>query len=297
MKTMSPVIVYVHGMGGHGTGHTDHWFKALEPHLTGCVEKREVVCGSANADMTMADEDAVTVRTRLAMTRGFRTRLEEQLASRKGVDRGAENTASRSFNGILDADSPFFSFFDDLSRYMMWQPFRNAVLSRFDAVVTPLLQEGRAVHIIAHGWGAIVAYEGLRRHDDSQFRGRVANLIMLGSALSLEIVQWHLFDRIDDGQKPAIVDRFINIKVDGDIIGGPIDPPFATTAEFLLQGSPDGHTAQSSPDIERSPACAHRSYFDIDNVAINRNILAHYINLSNMSEAGCRTSAFATGAY
>ena len=161
---------------------------------------------------------------------------------------------------------------------MMWQPIRNAILTRFDNVVVPLLTDGRIVHIISHSWGTVVAYEGLRRLDAEQFDARVANLFVLGSALSLEIVQWNLFDRVDDGRMPTLVDRFYNINADGDIVGGPINPPFAATEEFLNQHPTGCKTLPLRRNTARSFTCAHSSYFHPENAAVNRDILALQIN-------------------
>ena len=77
---------------------------------------------------------------------------------------------------------------------------RNDILTRFDHIVVPLLQDARTLHIIAHSWGTVLSYEGLRRLDDVDLSGRVANLILLGSPLSIAPVQRNLFARVADGR-------------------------------------------------------------------------------------------------
>jgi metacaspase-1 len=281
VSASNPAIVYVHGIGQHLDGYSDRWFRALEPHLTTAVEKREVFWSDlVNSRAILGKEDAATARVRITAEDNFEAKLEVELTARKfnvqGADTDAEAARTKGYSG-----DDLFAM-DDFVRYMVWPPTRESILARFDEVVVPLLKDGRTVHVIAHSWGTVIAYERLRRHDLEQFSGRVANLFVLGSALSLEIVQWNLFDRVDDGRKPAVVAQFFNLNADGDIVGGPFDPPFAATKEFLDLFPTGCPTFPFRCNKARSFVCAHSSYFNPDNTAVNRDILAHHINASTL---------------
>ena len=165
---------------------------------------------------------------------------------------------------------------------MAWQGTRESILSRFTDVVQPLLKDGRTIHIISHSWGTVVSYEGLRRFDNETLPGSVSNLFVLGSALSIRAVQKNLFGRVIDGRQPTTVKRIFNIDAGGDIVGGPISPPFTTTEQFLDQFPTGCSTFPLRRRTAMSFTCAHGSYFQPENTAVNRDILAHYINQTNL---------------
>ena len=185
MSSQKPAIVYVHGIGQHPAGYSDDWFAALQPHLTTSVEKYEVVWSDiVNARAMSAEKDATGVRVRTAAEETFRSELIKELESRKLRNKQTEaDTNDDKPKGLFWGDS---FFLDDFVRYMVSEPTRKAILSRFDDVFLPLLEEGRTIHVISHSWGT-VAYEGLRRHDGEQLGGHVANLFVLGSALSFRL--------------------------------------------------------------------------------------------------------------
>ena len=154
---------------------------------------------------------------------------------------------------------------------------RNAILAEFDAVVRPLLTAGHSLHIVGHSWGTVVAYEGLRRLDTPSLTGKVKNLFTLGSALSIGAVQSNLFGRVTDGRLPTHVDRMINLDAGGDIVGGPIGDEFVVAREYTGL-EPTGCTTVPFLGVALNPVCAHRSYFLRDNLEVNRDILARFIN-------------------
>lgn len=284
MSSQKPAIVYVHGIGQHEAGYSDDWFAALQPHLTTSVEKYEVVWSDiVNARAMSAEKDAAGVRARTAAEETFRSELIKELESRKLRNKQTEaDTDDDKPKGLLWGDS--FSP-DDFVRYMVSEPTREAILSRFDDVLLPLLQEGRTVHVISHSWGTVVAYEGLRRHDGEQPGGHVANLFVLGSALSIGVVQNNLLERVGDGRKPTLVDRFFNVDAGGDIIGGEICPLFAATKEFLRR-KPTGCKTFFFTKTAMNFTCAHSSYFHSANTAVNRKIVARYINSLGTGNGG-----------
>jgi pimeloyl-ACP methyl ester carboxylesterase len=210
----------------------------------------------------------------------LRLQIQAELEARKLRNGQAPVVTARNADDQLRALS--FAL-DDFVRYMVWESTREDILSRFDDIVMPLLEAGRTLHIIAHSWGTVVSYEGLRRLDGEALPGRVANLVVLGSALSIGAVQRNLFGRVSDGRKPKIVETFVNVDAGGDIVGGDISPPFDVTRQFLNQKPTGCATFWPRRRTARSFTCAHGSYFQPENTGVQRDIIAHYINAANTS--------------
>jgi pimeloyl-ACP methyl ester carboxylesterase len=160
--------------------------------------------------------------------------------------------------------------FDDFARYMHNEEEREEILAIFDDVVRPLLKDGASVHLISHSWGTVVAWEGLRRLDSASLMGRVANLFVVGSALSLGPVKSNLRKRIGNLNRPVHVNRFYNLDARGDVVGGPLDRNFGVDREFLALDA----LGCSFFDI----GCAHSSYFQANNLNVNRDIFAKLLN-------------------
>ena len=275
MSTKLSALVYVHGISKHGPGYSDEWFAALKPHLTIPVDTFEVLWSDlVNAKAMALGEDSAAFEANVA--------AEESMRADRGGTRIAKACQSpnrtRSPVGRDEGNLrglPSFSL-DDFVRYMVWEATRESILSRFDDVVLPLLREGRTIHVIAHSWGTVVSYEGLRRLDGQQFPGRVGNLIVLGSALSIGAVQRNLFGRVGDGCCPRSVAQFINVDAGGDVVGGPLAPAFQITDEFINQRPTGCSTFWLSPRTARNPLCGP-SHFR-ENTAVNRDIIARFIN-------------------
>ncbi len=282
MTTAPSAIIYVHGISQHDIGYSDAWHQALEPHLSHSIAKYEVRWSDLVNAMAMAYGDDAQSAANAAEEEELRREIERELEARKlrngqtralAVSRGAEGVYGGSGFAL-----------DDFVRYMTWESTRNSILARFDDIVTPLLRDGHKLHIIAHSWGTVVSYEGLRRLDDAGLPGRVANFIVLGSALSIGPVQRNLFGRVADGRRPQLVENFVNIDAGGDVVGGPISPPFDDVVEFL-QRVPTGCSMFRFRRLlghptARNPGCAHSSYFQSENKAVQRDIVARYINQS-----------------
>ena len=168
---------------------------------------------------------------------------------------------------------------DDFARYMFLESTRNQILAEFDRVVRPLLAQGNRIHIVSHSWGTVVAYEGLRQLDHASLPGRVRNLFTAGSAISINAVQSNLFQRVTNGRLPRKVDRIINLDAGGDAVGGPIGVPFTVFREYL-DLEPTGCSRWPWPfnNKARSVSCAHSSYFQANNIEVNRDIFARFIN-------------------
>jgi hypothetical protein len=141
--------------------------------------------------------------------------------------------------------------------------------------VRPLLEGGAEVEVISHSWGTVVAYEGLRRLDSrppGSLRGVVHDLFTVGSALSISPVRENLAGRFPGGVKPSTVRRWVNIDALFDIVGGHIQgTSFAVDVE-RLRLPPVGCS------FPVSLTCAHGSYFNPQNLRVNRDIFGLYIS-------------------
>jgi hypothetical protein len=136
------------------------------------------------------------------------------------------------------------------------------------------LNAGTQVEVISHSWGTVVAYEALCRLEAESWSGAVLNLFTVGSALSILPVKRRLIPEARDGHRPRMVKRWINLNARGDIVGGVLkDHPFTVDSEFLGL-EPVG----CKPFLGLvSPACAHGSYFDSNNLAVNRGLFGGFI--------------------
>lgn len=265
-------VVYVHGISKHQKGYSIPWWKAMSGYLSRTMSREEVLW-SQHVNRSISRDG----RSRTAnWTDAFEREMAERIDAMESHLQAASD--ARDFKPI---DRPRGSRFasDDFARYMLHGPTREKILGEFDRVVRPLLKAGKKVHIISHSWGTVVSYEGMRRLDAQAFSGQVANLFVVGSALSIRQVRSNLFRRVDDGRRPKHVGRIINIDAGGDIVGGSIGEHFTTHREFLGT-EPVGCTQIPFTDIAFNPACAHSSYFKPKNRDVNRGIFARFINES-----------------
>ena len=266
-RTDGEVVVYVHGINQHPAGYSIAWFDAMSPYLTRTIKRDEVVWSDL-VNPRSGSRPALS-----AETNRFKESLLKEIEKREKEVEGQvpedmrPRTLSRGDGMSID----------DFVRYMTIESTREAILKRFDDVVRPYLASGSKVHIIAHSWGTVVAYEGMRRLDSVSLPGKVKNLIYAGSALSFDLVESNLFGRVTDGRRPIHVNSIANIDAGGDIVGGPIGDSFVV--DFEKDGiEPHGCTTIPFTDIAFSPTCAHRSYFKSGNKKVNRDIFAKRIN-------------------
>ena len=261
-------VVYVHGISKHNPGYSRSWFDAMRRHLHTSLDRHEVLWSPHVNSRSGTQAKAAEVRS-------FARTIERELAARRKELKRRLPSGARSTAALQKARGSDFAI-DDFARYMLNSATRNAILGEFDKIVEPLLRAGRKIHIISHSWGTVVAYEGLRRMDRSSFSGRVSNLFVVGSALSIGAVQSNLFDRVSGGRLPRHVRRIINLDAGGDIVGGPIGDEFAVHREYLGLEPVDCRQIPFT-DIALNPACAHSSYFLRKNVDVNRDIFARFI--------------------
>jgi metacaspase-1 len=287
----NPVLVCVHGVCKHSRGFSDPWWAALSPFAAslqdgelgepgGTTSKRYEVfwtdlvrSGShvATPSPARASEHQRT-RERLTEILEDRARQQEmtwaatQPGARHALETAATDPAARLMT-VLDCVT-------DIVQYLEEPTIRQQVQGRFFEVVTPLLEAGAEIQLISHSWGTVVAYESLCLLETvtPQPPGVVANLFVVGAALSLSPVRSRLIDLARDGHRPRMVRNWLNLNARGDIIGGPLKVvSFGIDREFL--NLPPVGCDTSHPD----PACAHDSYFRSQNLATNRDIFGHFI--------------------
>lgn len=169
------------------------------------------------------------------------------------------------------------SCLDDFSVYLVHNPTRQAIINRFTAVVRPLLAAGNEMDLIAHSWGTVVAYEGLRELEDAgvSLTG-IRNFFTVGAALSIGAVKAGLRTQNQDGRKPTGIRRWVNLNARGDLVGGPLQGRPYQVDEDRVNLEPFG--CGSFLGLV-NPSCAHGSYFQSSNDAVNRDIFARFINM------------------
>jgi hypothetical protein len=290
-------LIYVHGICRHVQHFSDPWWNSLHPFVPTAFgqgvlgqTRLEVIwsdiVNAASAALAAAAGGAGAARVVSAEQARKRTSDEIKEALRDRADQHMLNAALRSdglaggpmaagdTSGLISI--PGVNCIDDFSIYLIDDGVRQQIIDRFIAVVRPEIQAGRELDIISHSWGTVVAYEGLRQMEDEGLTASVVcDFFTVGAALSIGPVKSRLRDANKDGRKPASVRRWLNLDAHGDLVGGPLKGrPFAVDQDFVnLQ--PVG--CSSFLGLV-NPTCAHSSYFDSSNVAVNRDIFARFVN-------------------
>ena len=271
-RSMTRKIVYVHGICEHKTGYSNDWWDALAPYVRSLApgelgkERREVIWSDlVNASSRSAGPREGDVR---AQTH----ELREILTERQGVYEAHSRKPQEDSQQRGTASAEPFSCLDDFSKYMISPYIRRQVIDRLQQVVRPLLENGDALEIVAHSWGSVVAYEGLRELAEENLAGEVRNFFTLGSPLAISIVR-RFVRRSWDGSRPKNVRSWINLDATGDFVGGKLKPHFQTNEEHL--GLPPG-TCETFLGLY-SIHCSHSSYFQAGNIEVNRDILGKKI--------------------
>lgn len=271
-------VIYVHGICEHKPGYSDNWWSALAPYLEDIPysHHREVLWSDLVTPTDRALEKPEAKSADLAAIirdtledRSQRQMLEATLAT-VGAEEMAETIAARAFLGI-----PGLDCVDDFVKYILDDSIRTQVIERFTEVVKPLLEAGAVVEIVSHSWGTVVAYEALRLMDEEANlpKDSVHNLFTVGSALSMGPVKRVLIPEAANGHRPRVVKSWVNLDARFDIVGGPLKGvPFQVDHEYL------GLTPVGCSSIIPNPACAHSSYFVLENRTVNRDIFAKHIN-------------------
>jgi metacaspase-1 len=181
--------------------------------------------------------------------------------------------AAADLDGLVSI--PGLTCIDDFAIYLTDDQVRQQIIDRCIAVVQPALHAGLELDIVAHSWGTVVAYEALRQLEDEGLQSPlVRNFFTVGAALSIGPVKMQLRGANKNGKKPASVRRWVNLNAHGDIIGGALKGrPYDDDID-VIKLQPFG--CNSILGLV-NPVCAHSSYFVRGNVAVNRDIFAHYI--------------------
>jgi len=135
---------------------------------------------------------------------------------------------------------------------------RVQVIQRFTDVVRPLREASVEINILSHSWGTVVAYEGLREmaDDDGLTSPKIRNFLTVGSALSIAAVKAKLRTMNQDGRRPEMIRRGVNLNAHGDALGGPLrGHPFEVDFDFP---NLDAFGCKSFLGI-LNPSCAHAS--------------------------------------
>jgi hypothetical protein len=268
------VLVCVHGISTHRPGWSQGWWTSLAPHVgttygrgTLGVDRQEVTWSDLVNRSLEGSRDAAVAAETERLRREIEAVIEDRRAQEAGP--GAEPPPGARGGGLA---------IDDFLLYMAVPETRRRILQRFSDVVRPLLASGTTVDVMSHSWGTVVAYEGLRELENAGLAGQVANWFTIGSALSIGPVQDSLRpqNRPAGGRRapyPALVRNWVNLDARGDLVGGPLRSRFPVQqdcTELVPVGCPRRVWGY---DL----GCAHGSYFDAANLAVNRDILAAHI--------------------
>lgn len=280
----SRALVAVHGICLHRAGFSDSWWEALREHLPAGLRRalqqnRKEVLWSRHVTPrdTRAARDPRLAELERTEAEALRDILEERAAQHAIATRPVQEPDARPERSDRGAERallgiPGLDCIDDFAKYLLNSAIRDAVQEEFIDVMEPLLRSAMDVEVISHSWGTVVAYEALHRMDRGQLAGRVRNLFTVGAALSIGRVQRRLEPR--GGQKPRLVDNWVNLDALGDIVGGRLAGDFEVDGEFLNL-HPSGCRVPRLLPVD--PSCAHSSYFQQSNIAVNRDVFARFI--------------------
>lgn len=270
-------VVYVHGICHHVSGYSDLWWSAMQPHVSSAVpegNRREVLwsdlVNSERARLVRRERNAAHDEARDRILEILKDRAVRQRLDAAGDERGLPEGGERELN----RDIPYVSCIDDFTVYLLNDEIRQEAKNRLLAVVRPLLVSGAEVEVISHSWGTVIAYEALRSLDreTTPFAGKIRHFFTVGSALSIGEVKRRLEPNCRDGQRPRFVQHWANLNARFDIVGGHLKGnPFAVDDEYLSL-----RAVGCSPFLP-SPPCAHSSYFQRENLAVNRDIFGRLI--------------------
>ncbi|AMV37741.1 hypothetical protein [Planctomyces sp. SH-PL62] len=293
---LQPFVPTAFGPGTRGETRLEVLWSDIVNQASGSL--RGAVFGAASAD-ALPDPVARRERARAAaaeeIKETLRDRADQQTMAAAAAQ--ADGLAGAAGAGLLGAGAaaaapagaglagaemaglisiPGASCIDDFSIYLVDDAVRKAIVDRFLAVVRPELAAGRGLDVIAHSWGTVVAYEGLRQLEDDGLRTPlVRNFFTVGAALSIGAVKLRLRPANKDGRKPANVRNWVNLDARGDVVGGPLKGrPYAVDADFVNL-APSG--CGSFLGLV-NPQCSHSSYFRPANATVNRDVFARFIN-------------------
>lgn len=277
-------LVYVHGICKHDSTFADGWWDTLRPHLSADLraqlqgERHPVVWSDLVTPTRALLPDGVPLaelKKQERHERDFSQHLRDSIEDRARVVALSELPEDRDVGPpqprVMPMDRGFIeasglNCIDDFTKYLMRDPVRRAVQQRFFDKILPLLKNGYTVDVMSHSWGTVVAYESLRQLDEQTFAGAVSNLFTFGSALSFKMIKSQL--QTTNYIRPVCARRWVNLDAKRDFVGGSLRMLGYGVDEEYLNLEAVGCALLSS-----NPWCPHSSYFNADNLAVNRDIL------------------------
>jgi hypothetical protein len=281
-------LVYVHGICPHSQGFSDPWWAALEPYVGNTFgpgalggNRLEVlwsdVVSGAKGILGAAGPVPNPEQARAAAE--IREALFDR-ADRHVLEAGPKHEAGAAPLGLADGRGfmsiPGVDCVEDFTIYFLNEGIRQQILDRFIQVVQPLLEGRLDIDVVSHSWGTVVAFEALRQMaDGGATQPLVRNFFTVGAALSIVPVKMRLRLANQDGRRPAMVRRWINLNARGDVVGGPLkNRPFQVDDDFP---NLDPYGCPSFLGIV-NPSCAHGSYFQSRNEPVNRDIFVAFMD-------------------
>jgi hypothetical protein len=274
LRGVNRCLVAVHGIGSHRPNYSDDWWKALKPHVSTVYP--DGILGGDRQEVIWSDLVNRIRNVNSAEADELRQSILDVIEDRR--EHEVSSTSVRSLSEMPTMRGSEMAI-DDFLIYMLNNSMRQNIIDRFTSVVRPLLETGVEIDIISHSWGTVVAYEGLRELEKiSNLSGQVNNFFTIGSALSLGPVQSHLRPenkptRNRKAPRPKMVKRWFNLDAKGDLVGGSLARKFEVDRDYLNLTPTSCSPKLWGYDL----GCAHSSYFQIENLQVNRDIFAHHI--------------------
>jgi hypothetical protein len=263
-------VVYIHGICQHPAHYSDAWWQAMTDYLPALPDSNhhEVLWSDLVYPAASAMRAQPINPAQSDLSQSIKDVIEDRLQRQVMDVSAAPETQMRAqdLRGLRDAFCV-----DDFMQYLLNRNLRDKIIKRFTDVVLPLLKSGEDVEVISHSWGTVVAYDGLCLIEKMPSSpGSVRNFFTVGSALSFPEVRRRLDST--DGHRPIIVARWVNLNARFDVIGGHLQGnPFKVDDEYL-QLTPVGCSSYFP-----EPVCAHSSYFQRGNSAVNRDIFVRWL--------------------
>jgi metacaspase-1 len=283
-------IVWVHGIGDHKPGYSTEWEKSFNAYLNLSHEsyvevvwetvfdavRRTMRIGrratGAHVRLTQREQLAeAAVREQLLAILAARASAFEEGRAAAGLTRRGPHAVGR---GVLEWSelrrvsrrggtgewlSQLNEYLGDFTWYLISKRVRTAVKEEAKKVLRPLADGDRAISIISHSWGTVVAYDTLLDLELEAPDLNVANLFTLGSPL------WLVRTLLEDssGRKPGELGFWMNIDALGDPVGSWLSPAFQVDRDYQVPSYGGGDP--------------HGSYFVQGNEPVQHDLVANTI--------------------
>ena len=254
-------VVFIHGITDHAGGYSDRWRSAFNRHLNLPLANFVEVAwddllqnpapGAAGLQVLALNEvEQMRAETVIDELRELVESRHELISDLVGSNVIPDRTTERR---LLSWLLNFKGHVGEFAKYLVSEEVRAALDARLISQLTPILQSGAPTVLITHSFGTVVAHHTLRSLPGMP---RPALHCTLGSPLWMPAVRRELeLDRRASG-----CDYWVNISAKGDLLGASLAGKFAVDEDH------------SVPAVGRGTA--NQSYFDHDNVTVQRDIVA-----------------------